>query len=244
VASRLTSDPANERDPVWSPDSNEIVFSSDASGDQNLFRKSLLGSEPPSPLPAGVGQTPAKRDIAESWLREGNTLVYMIQGLNGERTLNAVSLDGKSAPETLGTDRFSSDEHHVSPDGRWLTYTSQESGHSDVYVAPFRRRGEKVRVSANGGGQPRWRGDGREIFYLSLDGGLMAASVRETATGLEIGIPAALVPADRLNAIVEGPDYDDYAVSANGQKFLVKRAASKNERQRIHVVLNWTSVGH
>jgi Tol biopolymer transport system component len=238
VASRFTSDPDNERDPVWSPDSNEIVFSSDAGGNQHLFRKSLLGSEPPAPLPADIGKTPGKRDIAESWLRDGNTLVYMIQGPNGERTLSAASLDGKTS-EVVGTDHFASDEHHVSPDGRWLTYMSQESGHADVYVEPFRRRGEKVRVSVEGGGQPRWRGDGKEIFYLSLDGGLMAASVKETATGVEIGIPTALVTPDRLNAIVEGPDYDDYAVSANGQKFLVKKAASKNDRQRLHMLLNW-----
>ena len=80
----------------------------------------------------------------------------------------------------LSKDRFASDEHHLSPDGRWLTYISLESGRFEVYVEPFRRRGEKVRVSPNGGGQPRWRGDGKEIFYLSPDGRLMAASVRET----------------------------------------------------------------
>jgi Tol biopolymer transport system component len=240
VASRLTTDPADERDPVWSPDSKEIVFSSDASGDQNLLRTSLLGSQPPAPLPAGAGQTPVKRDIAESWIREGNTLIYMIQGNAADRTLNAVSLDGKGPVEVLSKDQFASDEHHVSPDGRWITYISQESGHFEVYVEPFRRRGEKVRVSPNGGGQPRWRGDGKEIFYLSPDGRLMAASVREGATGLEVGIPTVLIPADRLKAIVQGMDYDDYAVTSNGQRFLVKVNASKDSRQRIHVLLNWT----
>jgi Tol biopolymer transport system component len=240
VASRLTTDPADERDPVWSPDSKEIVFSSDASGDQNLLRTSLLGSQAPAPLPGGAGQTPVKRDIAESWIREGNTLVYMIQGNNTDRTLNAVSLDGNSPPELLSKDQFASDEHHVSPDGRWLAYISQESGHFEVYVEPFRGRGEKVRVSPNGGGQPRWRGDGKEIFYLSPDGRLMAATVRETPTGLEVGIPTMLVPADRLKAVVQGMDYDDYAVTSNGQRFLMKVAASKDIGQRIHVLLDWT----
>jgi eukaryotic-like serine/threonine-protein kinase len=242
IASRLTTDPANERDPVWSPDGQQIVFSSDASGDQNLLRISLQGSEP-VPLPGGAGQTPGKRDIAENWLRDGNTLVYMVQaGL--ERTLNAVSLDGKDPPEVVSTDRFASDEHHVSPDGRWLTFTSAESGHVEVYVAPFRRRGETLRVSPDGGGQPRWRGDGKEIFYLANDGRLMAASVREGANGLEVGIPTTLIPADRLKAVIEGPDYDDYAVSSDGQRFLVKLAGGKNDHQRIHVLLNWTSGLH
>src|SRR6185503_4479546 len=130
--------------------------------------------------------------------------------------------------EVLSKDQFASDEHHVSPDGRWLAYISQESGHFEVYVEPFRRPGEKVRVSPNGGGQPRWRADGKEIFYLTPDGRLMAASVREAATGLEVGIPTTLVPADRLKAVVQGMDYDDYAVSSNGQRFLVKVADSKN----------------
>ena len=216
------------------------MFSSDASGDQNLLRTSLLGSQPPVPLPGGVGQTPVKRDIAESWIREGNTLVFMIWGTAADRTLQAMSLDGSGPPEVLSKDQFASDEHHVSPDGRWLAYISQESGHFEVYVEPFRRPGEKVRVSPNGGGQPRWRADGKEIFYLTPDGRLMAASVREAATGLEVGIPTTLVPADRLKAVVQGMDYDDYAVSSNGQRFLVKVADSKNVRQRIHVLLDWT----
>ena len=204
VASRLTTDPANEWDPVWSPDSKEIVFSSDAGGDQNLLRTSLLGSQPPAPLPGGAGQTPGKRDIAESWIREGNTLVYMVQGNDGERTLNAVSLDGKRPPELLSKDHFASDEHHVSPDGRWLAYISHGVGPLRGVRRAVPGRGEKVRVSPNGGGQPRWRGDGKEIFYLSPDGRLMAASVREGATGLDVGIPTTLVPADRLKAIVQG----------------------------------------
>jgi Tol biopolymer transport system component len=240
VASRLTTDPANERDPVWSPDSKELVFSSDAGEDQNLLRTSLLGSQSPAPLPGGAGQTPGKRDIAESWIREGNTLVYMVQGSDGERTLNALSLDGKGPTEVISTDHFASDAHHVSPDGRWLAYVSQESGRFDVYVGPFRGAGEKVRVSPSGGGQPRWRGDGKEIFYLSPDGRLMAASVREAATGLEVGIPATLVPADRLKAVIEGMDYDDYAVTSDGKRFLVKVSTSKDGRQQIHMLLDWT----
>jgi hypothetical protein len=164
----------------------------------------------------------------------------MVQGGSGERTLNAVSLDGKGPPEVLSKDHFASDEHHVSPDGRWMAYISQESGRFEVYVEPFRRRGEKIRVSPDGGGQPRWRGDGKELFYLTPDGRLMAASVRETPTGLDVGIPTTLVPADHLKAIVQGLDYDDYAVTADGQRFLVKVTAVRNDRQRIHVLLNGT----
>jgi Tol biopolymer transport system component len=239
VPSRLTTDPANDRDPVWSPDSQQIVYSSDASGDQNLLRKGLQGSEPPAPLPGGIGQTPGDRDIAKAWIAGGNTLLYLTIG--PERTLWKVSLDGKGTPEAL-VKGFYIDQPHVSPDGRWLAYISQESGRWEVYVEPFGRRGERVRVSVDGGAQPRWRGDGKELFFLSLDGGLMSVSVRAGATSVEVGLPTTLVAARDLRAVVEGPDYSDYSVSADGQRFLVKRPVEGSERPRIHVLLDWPSL--
>jgi hypothetical protein len=130
----------------------------------------------------------------------------------------------------------------VSADERWLAYISSQSGRREVYVEPFRRSGETVRVSLDGGGQPRWRRDGKELFYLSLDGRLMAVDVREGPSGPEVGIPRVLVPARQLRAVVQGPDYDDYAVTADGQRFLVKRLLDAAARQRIHVLLDWPSL--
>jgi len=239
VPSRLTTDAASERDPVWSPDSQELVYSSDASGDQDLLRKGLQGSEPPAPLPGGIGQTPGERDIAKAWIPEGNTLLYLTIG--PERTLWKLSLDGAGTPEAL-VKGFQVDQPHVSPDGRWLAYISQESGRWEVYVEPFGQRGERVRVSVDGGAQPRWRGDGKELFFLSLDGSLMAVDVRSGASGLEVSLPTTLVAARDLRAVVEGPDYSDYSVSADGQRFLVKRPIEGSERPRIHVLLDWPSL--
>jgi serine/threonine protein kinase/Tol biopolymer transport system component len=240
VATRLTTDSANERDPVWSPDGHELVFSSDANGDQDLLRTDLSGAEAPAPLPRGVGHSRGERDIAKCWLREGNTLLYKTIG--AETAVRAVSLDGGSPAQAL-LEGFGVDQPQVSPDGRWLAYISTESGRYEVYVQPFRRRGARVRVSANGGGQPRWRGDGRELFYLSVEGAL-AVDVRESASGLEVGMPKLLVPANALPAVVEGLDYSDYAVSADGQRFLVKLRSDKEEQPRIHVLLDWPSLVH
>ena len=181
VASRVTTDPANDREPVWSPDGQELVFSSDAQGDENLLRKRVQGSEAAAPLPGGVGTMPGERDIPESWSRAGNTLLYMTLGK--ERTFWSLPMDGVGKPEPVLAGQFDLDEPHVSPDGRWLAYISTESGRFEVYVEPFRRRGEKLRVSDNGGGQPRWRGDGKELFYLSLDRSIVAVSVRDGAGG-------------------------------------------------------------
>jgi len=111
-----------------------------------------------------------------------------------------------------------------------------------VYVEPFRRHGAAVRVSVDGGGQPRWRGDGRELFFLSPAGALLAVGVRESGSEVEVGMPAVLVAANDLQAVVEGPDYSDYSVSADGQKFLLKVPAAKVAPPRIHVLLDWPSL--
>ena len=139
VASRLTSDPTNERDPVWSPGSDALVYSSDATGDQNLLRKSLLDSRPPTPLPAGSGATPSEPDVAESWSRNGNTLFFVTLGQ--ERTVWTLDMNGNGRAEALIKGRFLVDEPHVSPDGRSFAYVSTESGRAEIYVSPVRQSG-------------------------------------------------------------------------------------------------------
>jgi Tol biopolymer transport system component len=241
VPSRLTTDPGDDRDPVWSPDSRALVYSSAArpSGDQDLLRVGLQGSEAAAPLPNGIGRTPGDRDIAKDWIREGDTLVYLTIG--AERTLWAVSLGGGGKPEPL-VKGFNVDRPRVSPDGRWLAFISAESGRYEVYVQPFRQRGERLRVSVDGGSQPQWRRDGKELFYLGLDGALMAVDVRAGTAGVDVGLPTRLVAGRDLRAAVEGPDYSDYAVSADGRRFLVKRPLEDASRQRIHVMLEWPSL--
>jgi eukaryotic-like serine/threonine-protein kinase len=239
VRSRLTSDPADDRDPVWSPDGREVIFSTETHGDLNLVRKGLLGLEPAAPLEGGIGQGAGDLEIAKEWLREGNTLLYLT--IAAERVLWAASL-GKSEPPEALAKGFSVDQPHVSPDGRWLAYISTESGRYEVYVQPFRRPGERLRVSANGGGQPRWRGDGKELFYLGLDGSLMRVDVRTGPAGLELGMPQTLVAARDFGAVLEGPDYTDYGVTSDGQRFLVKRPIEGSERPRVHVLLDWPSL--
>jgi Tol biopolymer transport system component len=239
VASRLTTDPGDERDPVWSPDSREIVYSTDAGGDQDLLRKGLSGSEPAAPLRDGIGKTPGVREVAKAWYREGNTLLYLT--IAAEHALWTVSLDGHEQPQPFFKG-FAIDQPQVAPGGRFIAYISNDSGRFEVYLEPFQKRGARVRVSAGGGGQPRWRGDGKELFYLSLEGALMAVDVRDGAKGLEVGMPTTLVTPGALRAVVLGPDYSDYAVSSDGQRFLFKSATSRSEPSRIHVLLDWPAL--
>jgi Tol biopolymer transport system component len=240
LSSRLTTDSTSEREPVWSPDGSRLAYSTIAADGENILVKDLSGPQPAAPLPGGAGAAANVRDIPENWSRAGNTLLYMTLG--AERTFWALPMDGQQKPEQLMAGHFNLDEPHLSPDGRWLAYVSTDSGRFEVYVAPFRRTGERLRVSDNGGGQPRWRGDGRELLYLTTGGAIASVSVRDSASALELGAPTTLVPADKLRAVVLGSDYDDWDVTPDGQRFLVKQNAVADDNPRIHVMLDWPSV--
>ena len=126
-----------------------------------------------------------------------------------------------------------------SPDGRWVAYTSDESGRDEVYIQSFPTPGSKRQVSTAGGVQPRWRRDGKELFYLASDRKLMAAPVRGEAT-LEVGVPAALFQT-RLTYFGSAPpgNKQAYDVASDGKRFVLLQpdeAASP-----VTVVLNWTA---
>ncbi len=105
-------------------------------------------------------------------------------------------------------------------------------------MEPFRREGDRVRVSVDGGGQPKWRGDGKELFFAGLDGRLMSVGFRFVADRPEVDLPKALFPIGGFS----GPNYDDYAPSADGQRFLVKVGVDAVQPVRMHVVTSWTSL--
>jgi hypothetical protein len=113
---------------------------------------------------------------------------------------------------------------------------SGETGRHEIYIEPVRRPGVRLQVSRDGGSQPRWRGDDGVLFYRSSDGQLMGVDVREAVSGLEVGTPEVLVSADALTNVVGA-----YAVTADGQRFLVRMRVEGDVKQRIHVVTNWSS---
>jgi len=227
VATRVTIDPASEVDPVWAPDGRELLFASTRDGTARVYRKALEGDAPPSPLAEVSGAA-----YPECWSAKANAIVYA-QG----QAIGILSPDGGAEPETIMKKDFQIDEPHISPDGRWLAFISQESGQWEVHVEPFREEGERVRVSTEGGGQPKWRGDGRELFYVSPDGRLMAVDVQTKSSRIEVGLPVALFP-----GVIADPIRDHYAVTADGQRFLVPLPVGSDTGTRLHVVTNWTSL--
>ncbi len=233
VTSRVTATPRNERDPVWAADSRSLAFISRSEKDASLRRKGLRASDPET-----VVESAAAPDeyIPEYWLRNGETLLALRRNEKDEQTVWAVPLNGGKPEPVLSGARF--DEPQLSPDGRWLAYLSNESGQNEVYVEPFRREGDRVRVSVKGGGQPKWRADGRELFFTTPANSLMTVAVRDAGERIDVSLPSELFEIRGL----EGPDYDDYAASADGQRFLIKVPIEQDRKPTLTVVTNWTSL--
>jgi hypothetical protein len=145
-------------------------------------------------------------------------------------------LTGDRKPFPLLQTQFGEAAGRISPDGRWVAYRSNESGRNEIYVAPFPGPGGKWQISTAGGYYPRWRHDGSEIFYLTPDNRLMAASVNGKGAGFEVGA-VKLLFATRI-VFAGGYQYDG---SADGQRFLIDTAPEQATSAPITVVLNWTA---
>ena len=217
LSNRLTFHPGTDWLPVWSPDGSRIVFASDRGGSFDLYQKSSGGDSGEEPL---LQSSDTKHPV--DWSPDGRHVLYVLTDANtGNRDLWVLPLEGDRKPFPFLQSRFHQVQGQFSPDGKWVAYTSNESGRFQVYVQGFSGApsgfGGKWQISANGGGQPRWRGDGRELFYLSTDRKLMAVEVR-LAGGVEAGAPRELFQTSAAG----GPFFAGvYDVTADGQRFLI-----------------------
>jgi serine/threonine protein kinase/dipeptidyl aminopeptidase/acylaminoacyl peptidase len=230
--SRFTFEQTTDFAPVWSPDGNRIVFASLRDGPPNLLQK-VSNS-------AGNEEILIKSFIPKlpyDWSRDGRFIIYGVIDPKTSWDLWVLPLDGDRTPVPfLQTD---SDERQAqfSPNGKWVAYTSIESGRMEVYVRPFPAAAGKWQISTSGGEQARWRGDGKELFYLSADHKLMAVEVNIEAPTFEHHAPNALF-ITRVGGIDTPGDY--YAVTADGQRFLLNNLIEEAAHTPITVVLNWT----
>jgi Tol biopolymer transport system component len=237
---RLTSDPDSDATPVWSPDGSRIAFSSHRSGVFDLYDKASngVGNE-------GVLFKSDERKYAYDWSPDGHFLLYT-SGI-GHLDLWYLPLAGDDRePKPYLQTQFSQSQAQFSPDGCFVAYASDESGRNEVYVRPFpQATSGKWVVSRNGGTQPRWRRDGRELFYISADSKMMAADVTTAPEFKEIGDPKALFAAPVLGGGIDiGPFR--YDVSRDGHKFLIDAAATTDEAaarpSTITIVMNWQTL--
>jgi Tol biopolymer transport system component len=232
---RLTFDPGVDWLAVWSPDGNHIVFSSSRGGGLNLYRKPSNGAENEQPL---LKSNLAK--FAQDWSPDGQFLLYA-QGGGSDADLWFLPLKGDAKPQPYLRTGFYDSQGRFSPDGHFIAYTSNASGKNEVYVQPFPDSSTgKWLVSKGGGVQPRWRRDGKELFYISADSKMMAVDVTTSPT-FRAGIPKVLFSAP----IWGGGSVQNvtrYDVTADGKRFLINSVASEDGAAAVApmtVVLNW-----
>jgi eukaryotic-like serine/threonine-protein kinase len=150
---------------------------------------------------------------------------------------------GSKVPAPVVRTKFFETAAQLSPDGNWLAYQSNESGTNEIYVDAFPQGGAKLKISTDGGIQPRWRGDGREVFYaVSTPNSLQMFSVSLTLSGavLDAGAPLPLFQFPYLG-VTHRASFHPYAVSADGRRFLVSRVAAEEIATTVEVVLNWNA---
>jgi Tol biopolymer transport system component len=227
---RFTDDPAPDFTPLWSPDGNTIYFASSRRGRFELFAKQLKG-DAGEKLVMPTQATRLPRDVSF----DGRFLLFRSNTLD----ILALQLDGNPPGEFPVVQSRGNDEAaQFSADGRWIAYHTDESGQFEVHVQQF-PSGRRIAVSTGGGAHPRWRADGKELFYVALDGNLMAAPVDLAPNGQEarIGTPIPLFRPETISnppGINYGPQY---MVSQDGQRFLI--ATAKASTSPIKVLLNW-----
>jgi Tol biopolymer transport system component len=224
--------------PSWAPSGNDIVytFSLGASGTPSrLMRKAADGTGEPTVLVQrsyGSGNA--------DWSRNGRYLMF--NGPSGEGTLSDILYvelergDSKPEPKTFLSTPAAESVPKLSPDGRFVAYVSNESGQPEIYVRPFPGGAGRWQASVNGGKQPRWRDDGKELFYVEEDTRLMAVPV-EAGEGLTLGRPQRLF--ESADLMFRGNAWPQYDVSADGQRFLTSTPVDRDVPPALRIVLNW-----
>jgi Tol biopolymer transport system component len=228
---RFTFDRARDRSPVWSPDGSRIAFSSTQEQLTNLYQKPSSG--------AGVEEqllSSGDPKIVNEWSPDGRFILFQQRSGKPSWDLMLLPLSGERKPEPLLHTDFDEFQGHFSPDGRWIAYVSNETGQYEIYVQSFPPSGGKWMVSSGGGSQPRWRGDGRELYYFAANRKLMAVEVNGESATFAAGQPQPLFQLRSGNF----PGHGYYVAARDGKRFLVTSYTAGDEAQQITVVLNWT----
>jgi dipeptidyl aminopeptidase/acylaminoacyl peptidase len=230
---RLTFDPEIDHCPVWSPDGAQVAFESHRSS-SGVYVKDSRG--------AGAEWLLAKGGFSAAWTPDGRFVVSTsMQPIQDPGGIWLLPIDRPGAA-TRWIHSENNERHlAVSPDGRWIAYTANESGQDNIFVRrfdPFSPSSrDKRQISVDGGSQPVWRGDGKELFFLSRENVVMAAAVT-TGQTFDNQRPVALF--DTGVKFLRGPcrDYD----TRDGQRFVVRAPAQRTPGPPLHVLLNWQSM--
>jgi hypothetical protein len=231
---RFTFDPAQDRFPVWSPDGSRLVFSRQRAGIFDLYQKPANGAGAEALLLASP-----QRKMATSWSPDGRSLLYTDLSPKTSFDVWVLPMAGDPKPFPFLNSTFTEGNGAFSPDGHWVAYESDESGRYEIYVRPFPGPGGQWQVSTAGGKDPRWRPDGKELYYIAPDGHLMAAPIASSGTALQPGLPTALFQPRILFGGTPNLLYrQQYDVAPDG-RFLINVNVDESTAAPITVITNW-----
>jgi serine/threonine protein kinase/Tol biopolymer transport system component len=231
--SRLTTNPSIDNVPIWSADGKTVAYASDHGKGLDIYQRPANQSVPDQVL-LELHAPPIM--FPADWSVDGQHLAYYRSDPKQANDIWVLPLFGDRKPFPLIQTEFNEWQPQFSPDGKWIAYASDESGISEVYVQAFPKQSGKVPVSTGGGTQPRWRRDGKELFYLAPDRKLMTVPVK-AGTTFEVEGPRPL-----FQTTLEVTSFrQSYAVSADGNRFLLNTPV-ETVAQPLTVVLNWPAL--
>ena len=240
--SRFTIEAGLDGSPVWAPDSKRLYFRSNRAGVVEIYSAAIENPRDVTPVVTFSDQRELLRKVTPGYLlavardisADGRFLIS--SGIGGTSfDVWVFPIDDPKKGFTFQALPSSEIHPSLSPDGRWLAYASDETGRYEVYVQSFPVPGRRVQISPGGGSEPRWRGDGKELFFISADSKMMAVPIHSGAT-LVAGNAKVLFNTRTLPPSVYRTNYD---VSQDGQRFLMKSVAGDAAPHSITVLVNW-----
>jgi dipeptidyl aminopeptidase/acylaminoacyl peptidase len=235
VLTRLTFDAASDDIPVWSPDGKQIAYVSNRDGgNYEIYRKDVSGAGPEERM---THSSPIK--LVLDWSKDGRYILYREQNVSTGRDLMAIPLEGDRKPIAVVNTQFSESTGAISPDGRWVAYTSNDSGTNEIYIQSFPgiagAPAGRWQVSSGGAYEVKWPGDGKEIFYQTQDGKVMASAIQASPQGIRVEQPRPLFSAD-----FQRGGLHEFDVTSDGQRFLlILNPPTDMNTERLTVVSNW-----
>jgi len=228
---RFTFEPEAELTSLWSPDGKYIVYSSFPAG--GIYKKLANGTATPELL-----LKLSIFGIPEDWSLDGRYVSFSkLDFKTFTSDVWILPMDGSRKPFPYLETKYFENDSQIAPNGKWLAYTCDESGRSEVYVQSFPSPGNKVQISTTGGVCPKWRRDGKELFYVSPDKKIMSVTIND-GPNLEPGVPQALFQT-QIASNIESRNH--YVVTADGQRFLINTQLKEVATAPINVVVNWSA---
>ena len=236
----LTPDPAADQSPLWTPDGERVVFRSDREGSEGLFWKAAAGRGAAEPLLTGEDAQQLTLLNPLDWSADGNELIFSYLAPNTGFDIGVLSMEGERSWQPLLNSAAREVHPALSPDGRWIAYTSNETGQLEVYVERFPDLGNREQISTGGGRAPVWSPDGSELFYSNLVGGFRMMVVPiDTEPTLTLGTATVVFEGTYYRAL-----WRTYDLAPDGRFLMIKPGGAATEDAasalpQIVVVQGW-----